>query len=251
MLILSTVTNRDLMEQLEKIVHTQNSNWFNLILPPLIVGGISLISVFISNYFAYKNMKSQLTHQQEQMKTTLDHNQELAREQYERSQKLQNSKFMNEYSFTKLDELRVALKEYYNKQVDEDLKLAQFVNFLKRDIYEQGVKIEKYQKHQLKLQERSDLLLEKDLFSELECKNLITFGSEKLRALFDELTTAVIGMQVKKYNLITGILDESNSDFKTIDDEIMGIRLNTAVLLTKLNEQLEIEIQELIQQMKG
>lgn len=251
MLILSTVTNRDLMEQLEKIAHTQNSNWFNLILPPLIVGGISLISVFISNYFAYKNMKSQLTHQQEQMKTTLDHNQQLARDQYERSQKLQNSKFMNEYSFPKLDELRVALKEYYNKQIDEDLKLAQFVNLLKQDKYEQGVDDEKYQNYFLKLQERRDLLFENDLFSDLECKNLITFGSPTLQDLFDDLTTAVTGMQAQKYNLIARILDRSNSDFKNIDDEIMKIRLNTAVLLRKLYEQLDIEIQELIQQMKG
>ncbi|HAV52320.1 MAG TPA: hypothetical protein DCX36_03515 [Leuconostoc mesenteroides] len=263
MIILSTVTNQDLMRQIEKLSSSQNHNLVSIILPPIIVGIVSILSVLISNHFSTKNtqkqldaqqkmLEKQLTSQQNQMLITMNSNEAMAREQYEKQEQLQNHKFMNEYSFNKLVELNEAVQKYYNEQIDEDLKTAQAVNFMRLEKEEQ--KRDSYNKEfqffLLKLEERRKLLWQIDLFYDFECRHLANFGSSKIKKLFDDLSECISSKLIEKMELMDVIIDKSDYDFQNIDDKIQKIRNDSAKRLKYLYNQIDIELQNIIQNMK-
>lgn len=133
MIILSTVTNQDLMRQIEKLSSSQNHNLVSIILPPIIVGIVSILSVLISNYYSTKNTKKQLDAQQETLKQQLDaqetllqkqltsqqnqmfittqSNERLEREKYNQNEKLQNHNYINKFMIEELSKIPTEVKK--------------------------------------------------------------------------------------------------------------------------------------------
>ncbi|UUE18574.1 hypothetical protein [Leuconostoc mesenteroides] len=263
MIILSTVTNQDLMRQIEKLSSSQNHNLVSIILPPIIVGIVSILSVLISNHFSTKNtqkqldaqqkmLEKQLTSQQNQMLITMNSNEAMAREQYEKQEQLQNHKFMNEYSFNKLVELSEAVQNYYNEQIDEDLKVALAVNLMRLTKKEQkrDINNKEFQSLLLKLKERKQLLWQMDLFCDFKCRHLTNFGSPKIKELFNDLSEYILKHLQSKAKLMEKIIYESDYDFSNVNEEIQIIRKESAKKLKVLYDQIDTESQNIIQNMK-
>lgn len=134
--ILSTVTNQDLMRQIEKLSSSQNHNLLSIILPPVIVGIVSILSVLISNYYSTKNtqkqllaqkealqqqldaqetlLQKQLISQQNQMLITTQSNENLEREKYYQNEKLQNHNYINKFMIEELSKIPTEVDKVTN-----------------------------------------------------------------------------------------------------------------------------------------
>lgn len=208
-LILSTVTNADLLTEIQKISKSQNN------LQPLIASAIvavaTILTTLIANWYSSRNMETQLKSQVKLNKT-----------QYFQKESLQKHDFINRTILEKLNDLSSVLPEYFRENVKKQIVHIEdfYYNYSKFGVHDQ--RTQKAGIEALRINHK--LGIQRNIKS-AEIKRLLAYSQPNDRKEFENIDNIVSEFII-------------NDITKYIEDINLGVdcRLNPEDVLKKLKD---------------